>query len=486
MDFKKINEEEILNKIHRHISGNMPGNSSAKSPPIPDRFSEEIFRALSLLHKVKDPSYLPQDTRFRFFKRIIQRLLRPFTRDQVEFNRIATDILNGLASNIQQVLYLYQSNLEQYNQRIDHLKNEVIETLTKQIETNKKYFREEMDRNRNALHDDLNLLHKRIEDEKSSVYSVLESVRQNLQHQITMEKESIHDRVSHVMMSVHQRIDDEKKGIFEILDHGFRDAKHHSVQLVEPLNRDLRVLEARFTPSEIFRLYQEQNNITDEIYFKLEKNFRGTDEHIKERQDYYRNLLSSHHAEMKEKEGYYLDVGCGRGELLKLLKDNDIPARGIDINHQMVEKCQKMDLTVYREEAISFLKKLPDSQLRGVIALQVIEHLSIKNLFELLYLVHSKLKPGGILVLETINPESVYALRWFYMDYTHNKPLPAPLVQFFIYMAGFPQAEIILRSPVEGWKQMAITGNREIIDQNFNKLNNFLFGYQDYAIRAIK
>jgi O-antigen chain-terminating methyltransferase len=517
MDLDKINEEEVLNKIQRHISGNTPVDSFAKPSHIPNNFNEDIFRALSILRQVKDPSHLPQDTRFRFFKRIVHRLLRPFTRGQVEFNRIATDILNGLTGNIQQVLHLYQLNQEQYNERIDHIQsvldkqsesieeirenlikktNEYFDTLTKQIETTRKNLLQEMDRFQNALstqmHDGINLLHKRIEDEKNSTYSVLESARQNLKHQITTEKESIHDRINHVLQSLHQRIDDEKRGIYDsvpgfgFVEQKIQEAKDHSRQLAELIDKELRAVEGRFNPAEIYRLYQEQNNITDEIYFELEKNFRGTDECIVERQDFYRNLIASHHAEMKEKDGFYLDVGCGRGELLNLLRNNDIPARGIDINQQMVEKCREMDLAVYREDAISYLKTLPDGELRGVIALQVIEHLSIKSLFELLYLIHGKLKPGGILVLETINPESLYALRWFYLDYTHNKPLPAPLVQFFIYMAGFPQAEIILRSPVEGWKQMSVTGNNQILDDNFNKINNFLFGYQDYAIRAIK
>ena len=112
--------------------------------------------------------------------------------------------------------------------------------------------------------------------------------------------------------------------------------------------------------------------------------------------------------------------------------------------------------------------------------------MSIRELFEMFYVVNQKLKPGGIFIVETINPESLYSMRWFYMDCTHNRPLPAPLVEFFYHYSGFRNVETILRSPIEGWRQMAMTETNQTADDNFNKLNNILFGYQDYMIRGIK
>ncbi|MBN1901049.1 methyltransferase domain-containing protein [Candidatus Sumerlaeota bacterium] len=502
MDFEKIKEDEILKKINQYISESGNYGSPANPDNLLNGFNDDFFRTLSILQQVKDPTQIPRDTRFRFLKRVIQRLFRTFTRGQVEFNRIATDVLNRLAGDIRQFFHFYQLNLLEHNKRIEDLHsilenqrqslkeiledlirktNQGFERLIQQTDATSNYLQKEMDQKSNQIQEGLSLLHKRIDDERGSIFSVMESI-----------KESLHDRIGHVQQNLHQRIDDEKKSIYDsvpgfgFVENKIQETKDHNEKLVKLIDGELRKVEARFNPAEIYGLYQEQNNITDEIYFKLEQNFRGTDEYIAERQDFYRNLLSAHHEEMKDAEGYYLDVGCGRGELLKMLQSDNIPSRGIDINDQMVEKCREIGLSVSRDDAISYLKSLPDGELRGVVALQVIEHLSIKTLFEFLYLIHEKLQPGGIVVLETINPESVYALRWFYMDYTHNRPLPAPLVQFFLYMAGFTQLETILRSPVEGWKQMAVTGKDIMLDDNFNKLNNFLFGYQDYAIRAIK
>jgi len=152
----------------------------------------------------------------------------------------------------------------------------------------------------------------------------------------------------------------------------------------------------------------------------------------------------------------------------------------------MVQYCREIGLEVSPGDGIEHIKSLPDSSLRGVIALQVIEHLSIRQLFEFFYLTFQKLQPGGALVVETVNPESFYALRWFYTDYTHNKPLPAPLTEFLFQYTGYRQVEFFLRSPVEGWRQMAVTGKNRLLDDNFHKLNNLLFGFQDYAIKGIK
>jgi len=526
MEFEKVKEREILEKLELRALHNAGETPVPGSQGVFKILNDGILKALTLLYQVKNPSLLPRETRLRFVKRIILLLLRPYTRGQVEFNRITADILNALTGETQEIAH----SLEEINAQLSQLRmlqeqqardmvdfqraqgemkqnlvtlqsgfSEMTKMLSESFKQMEKAFQEVHKRieiEKESLHDRISQtgqsLHKRIEDEMASGYRVMETLKQDLGYRMDVERKLIHDRLGETVQNLHKRIDDEKKGIMDslpglgLLETKIQEAKDHANMLVDLIARGLKGLEEKTTPRSIFRLYQEHNSVNDDIYFMLEKNFRGTDESIQERQNFYRALLSEHHEKMADKEGFYLDVGSGRGELLKLLGDNNIPARGVDISPEMVEYSRAKGLSVHQGDGNEFLRALPDDHLRGVIALQFIEHLAIRDLFDFIALTYTRLKPGGIMILETINPESVYALRWFYMDYTHNRPLPAPLVQFFFLMARFREVEIFLRSPVEGWKQMAITGDREIIDSNFHKLNNFLFGYQDYAIKGIK
>lgn len=504
MDFEKVKEQEILDKLRRRALLNPEQTSIQESRNVLNTINENVLNALTLLHQVKDPSAMHRETPLRFVKRLIQFFLRPYTRGQIEFNRITTDILNALMGEIREMSHILEginAQLSQQKALQDKQAGDMIDfqraqgdmkqnlvALQGDFSEMKKMLSESFKEMDKAFQE----VHKRIEDEMSGSYRIMETLKQDLGHRIDEEKKLIHDRLGETVQDLHKRIDDEKKGILDslpglgLLENKIQEAKNHADSLVDLIARGLKGLEEKITPKSIFQLYQEQNSVNDDVYFMLEKNFRGTDEYISERQNFYRNLLSGHHANMADKEGFYLDVGSGRGELLGLLRDNNIPALGVDISPEMVEYSRAKGLSVHQGDANEFLRTLPEDHLRGAIALQFIEHLAIRDLFDFITLAYARLKPGGIMILETINPESVYALRWFYMDYTHNKPLPAPLVQFFFLMARFRDVEIFLRSPVEGWKQMAITGDLEIVDSNFHKLNNFLFGYQDYAIKGIK
>lgn len=389
-----------------------------------------------------------------------------------------------------------EKNGNTFNSLKDSLSTDLAETKTnihKRIDDEKAAIYAMIDQIREATGaSELAAINQRIDDEKKAIYEVFDSLKIFLTDKVDKNAELMSDRIGHTGQMLHKRIDDEKAGIIqslpshESIDAKVQEAKDHAAHLAELLDGEVKKLSALLTTQNIFRMVQQENSLTGDIYFDFEKNFRGTPEVIRERQEFYLKLLSENHASLADNEGFYLDIGCGRGEMLSLLKEAGIPCRGVDNNSTMVKNCKDINLDVTDGEALEFLKSLPDNHLRGAMALQVIEHISIRELFEMFYVVNQKLKPGGIFIVETINPESFYALRWFYMDWTHNRPLPAPLVEFFYHYSGFRDVAVSLRSPVEGWRQMAMTENNNIADDNFNKLNNLLFGYQDYMIRGIK
>ena len=133
-----------------------------------------------------------------------------------------------------------------------------------------------------------------------------------------------------------------------------------------------------------------------------------------------------------------LDVGCGRGEFLDLLKARGIGARGLDLNHEMVEVCRARGLDVAEADAVGYLDALPDASLGGLFAAQVVEHLQPGYLLRFLELAFHKLRPGAPIVLETLNPACWTAFfDSFIRDITHVWPLHPETLRYLVLASGF-------------------------------------------------
>lgn len=221
-------------------------------------------------------------------------------------------------------------------------------------------------------------------------------------------------------------------------------------------------------------------------YFLFEEKFRGPREEIKERQSaYLQYYLGKEHV---------LDIGCGRGEFVELLIENGVPTTGIDINEDMVLYCREKGLPVKEIDVIEYLNSLPGDSLGGIFLGQVIEHLSINELVELIKLSYEKLQQGAYIIAETPNPQSMIIFtNTFYMDPSHNKPVHPLTIQFLLETNGFSEVNFKFSAPVsdEEWKLPHIKGgscidNIEQFNKAITRLNDVLFGYQDYAVIAKK
>ena len=168
--------------------------------------------------------------------------------------------------------------------------------------------------------------------------------------------------------------------------------------------------------------------------------FRGLEEHVREGQRFY----LPHFAGCRD----VLDIGCGRGEFLELLKEAGIPARGIDLSAESVALCRSKGLDAEVADLFSYLDALPDGALDGIFCAHVIEHLPPTRLPEMLRLACAKLGAGGLLALETPNPECLAILAsHFYIDPTHQHPVPPRLVQFYLEEFGMGQIQILRLAP---------------------------------------
>ena len=199
-------------------------------------------------------------------------------------------------------------------------------------------------------------------------------------------------------------------------------------------------------------------------YFAFESKMRGSTEEIRRRQRPY--------VEDFRDAAPVLDVGCGRGELLALLREHGIDARGVDANADMVAYARGEGLDVEQADLLAQLEGLEDGSLGGVFAGQVVEHLPPPVLLRFLELAHAKLRPGGLLVAETINPLSPLALRNYFADLTHAQPLVPETLTLLARHAGFAEtATRFLNAPEPA----------EGVDP---RLNEIVFAPLDYALIA--
>jgi SAM-dependent methyltransferase len=213
-------------------------------------------------------------------------------------------------------------------------------------------------------------------------------------------------------------------------------------------------------------------------YVGFEERFRGSQEEISRRQLEYVPLFAG--------AGDVLDLGCGRGEFLVMLREHGIGCRGLDLNHEMVEICRERGLQVDEGDAVGFLESLPDGALGGLFAAQVVEHLQPDYLLRLLDVAYHKLRPGSKIVLETINPSCWYAFFQSYIrDLTHVRPIHPETLGYFLEASGFQKVRIDYRAPVpERAKLRGVPGDdplREAFNANVNLLNSLMFTHMDYA-----
>jgi SAM-dependent methyltransferase len=208
-------------------------------------------------------------------------------------------------------------------------------------------------------------------------------------------------------------------------------------------------------------------------YFAFESRMRGSVDAIRERQRRY--------VEDFRDAAPVLDIGCGRGELLQLLREAGVDARGIDADADMVAYARGDGLQVEQADLVEHLEQLEDGSLGGIFMGQVVEHLPPGVLVRALELAARKLRAGGVLVAETINPLSPLALRHYFADLTHAQPLVPETLQLLARQSGFAETEIrYLNEPAERLTEP----DDPVIAANVRRLNELLFAPLDYALVA--
>lgn len=243
--------------------------------------------------------------------------------------------------------------------------------------------------------------------------------------------------------------------------------------------RGLKVLldqiEHNATPNLTEVAAKEQDHLLDALYASFEDQFRGSREEISRRLQVYLPFLNE-----AKITGGVLDIGCGRGEWLQLLSAEGIEGRGVDRNRVFIEACRDAGLEVVEQDALTYLRSQPDNSLSAVTAIHFVEHVPFEKLIAIVDEIRRTLKPGGLLISETPNPENFMVGSCnFYTDPTHRNPIPSETLKFLLESRGLRCKDVLKLRP---WDEAKIDGDSELV----SRFNEYFYSAPDYGIIATK
>lgn len=282
-------------------------------------------------------------------------------------------------------------------------------------------------------------------------------------------------------LSQREQIDLTTKNVKREMEHVFQKQQQVSTELVLQGERLANFLsEARkrlpgpFDEAQLQAFAKEEDHTLDAFYAAFDEQFRGSREEIKQRLRIYLPIIKQRGIGSAAMP--VLDVGCGRGEWLELLRDEQLQASGVDSNRILVEWCRNRELEVAEEDLLSYLHGLADSSLGAVSGFHIIEHLPIETLVEFLNQTVRVLRPGGAVIFETPNPQNVLVGSCnFYFDPTHRNPLPSQVTKFLLESRGFVGVEVLNLNPSD---DTPVEENSELA----RRFNKYFYGPMDYAV----
>jgi 2-polyprenyl-3-methyl-5-hydroxy-6-metoxy-1,4-benzoquinol methylase/gas vesicle protein len=438
----------------------------------------------------------------------IKRYVDPIFWKQTKFNRNTVRFINYTTGKFNH----YNNEMEQLRSEIDSILCKLRPELEDKIEQLRPELEDKIEQLRPELEDKIEQLRPELEDK-------IEQLRPELEDKIEQLRPELEDKIEQLRPELEDKIEQlrpELEDKIKQLRPEFEDRIEYLRSEFENKIRGLRSEINNITGSDansvvnLMKLYIEnrawlasiienkankeegkqkiENFDTENLdinYFKFEEQFRGSRESIRQRQSNFLNYFTGC--------SNVLDIGCGRGEFLELLKELGICGKGIDIDDTMVHYCLSKGLNVKQEEAISYLENLEDKSLDGIFIDQVVEHLEPSYLINLLLLCFQKLKYGYYIFVETVNPLSFVSLVNFYIDMTHKKPIHPETLKYLLTSVGFRDLEVNFSSPLpEEVRLQKVPINSGLEDWaknyldtyncNIEKLNNILYAAQDYAV----
>jgi SAM-dependent methyltransferase len=485
-DVQEINVDELMTQIRENLPNQQPTPAVGASTPLSNGL---VAAELSSLQSSREIRYFRLISHRKFLgsfvllaKKVVRKLLTPSLERQSAYN----------AANIRLTAYLWEhaEGLQRVSQELAEQITALRQELTGQLRAVRQELTEQAEERYEELAEQIGGVHQ--EQEAS-----LQAIRRELAEQIG----GVQQEQAATLQALHREREVGLQGLqAQLVEELTRLRQEHKVALQEMRERSSRA--ERRVRRFVAALTEGPNADTPAVqkslppppavlegnsgpyfdYFGFEERFRGGEEGIKERHKGY--------IEFFEEAQQVLDIGCGRGEFLELLTEAGIKARGVDLDLDMVLYCQEKGLDVVREDAFTYLQSLPDESVGGVFAAQLVEHLEPTRIIALVNLCQRKLQPGGVLIFETPNPVclAIFA-RSFYMDFSHIRPIHPEAMKFLFESAGFQNLQVKFSSPVEPSMRIpplsglaADAQATEEFNRGIDRLNELLYGFQDYAV----
>ena len=263
------------------------------------------------------------------------------------------------------------------------------------------------------------------------------------------------------------------------------------VEATEERLHSLNLLEARIEAlRNKFGDFATERDFPDEYYVDLEDLFRGSSEEIEARLKTYLPVIESNDRLPKDKPA--IDLGCGRGEWLDLLSRHSFETIGVDLNARFIDEGASRGHSMHKGDALEYLVSLDAESIGIVSAFHLIEHLPNRVLVDLIRQAYRVLAPGGMLLLESPNPQNItVSSDTFYLDPTHTVPRHPHIMHFLAKRCGFSSVEILeltehRMDPVTPFDALEAHLEDEGAKQAMVFLREKFFAAPDYAIVAVK
>jgi len=415
-----LNIDEIMAEIRENIDKRKKNLENITGLPYSKLFNKNSFI------NIKDSNLLKQNindvnkrwavtadieikSKIRVFGRIVillKRLIRktiawliyPIVNQQKDFNAAVTRSLNEISGTISPLINNQMMLIKEFTNKVSTLKV-YLDELSNKIEKNEAIkLDEEIKSIESTLGDKIKTLEDNMQNFKNEyidrnyIFSLEENLR-NLNNDYVSKNNmfTLEENVRN-LNSLGAGINENITYINERLR---RNERKISSLLVGPDDN---------TKKEV--ITSDYKSTYEFDYFHFEQIYRGSRDEIKNRQRIYLDYINVNDS--------ILDIGCGRGEFLELLEENNIISKGIDINEDMIAYCVDKKLSVERCDAISYITKANSNEYDGIFMAQLVEHMKFDDLIKLLNLCYDKIKKDGKLIIETINAHTLYALVYSY------------------------------------------------------------------------
>ncbi|AFZ47675.1 Methyltransferase type 11 [Cyanobacterium stanieri PCC 7202] len=376
------------------------------------------------------------------------------------FGKVFLKVLSYIFKDQREVNFNIEKTLHSLNKKDQVLLNYIQETV-------KKYD------NFQQIKQEVNLLKEEQQKEREKIIANNESNNRLLQRQINEKFTKNQWEIEQLKLSIRElKIKNE-----DLLQRNIYLQKTilQQEKLIEKLIKSFNNNDTQEKSSIIKNINNDiENHSLDSFYLAFENKFRGDRQDIKDllTQD-YRYLIDS--LNIDKKNNLFIDVGCGRGEWLETIKEWGYQGRGVDLNQVMAEDCNNRDLQVIISDCVEYLNSLDDNSVDVVTGFHIVEHLPLKVILNLFSECLRVLKPHGMVIFETPNPDNILVgSRNFYHDLTHRNPIPSSTLAFMLESVGFPKVEILNLHPIPNHN---ITG-----DELALRFSQYFYGCQDYAV----